>query len=56
MTLLAIGMAVVAVVIGCAAGLVGGSLLAGRTRDAALAREMRRLTDEQRPSRPRSTR
>jgi DNA recombination protein RmuC len=39
---------VVAVVIGCAGGLVGGSLLAGRTRDAALAREMRRLTDEQR--------
>src|SRR6476646_9030372 len=39
---------VVAVVVGCAAGLVGGSLLAGRTRDAALAREMRRLTDEQR--------
>jgi len=37
-----------AVVIGCAGGLVGGSLLAGRTRDAALAREMRRLTDEQR--------
>jgi DNA recombination protein RmuC len=47
MMLLAI---VVAVVIGCAGGLVGGSLLAGRTRDAALAREMRRLTDEQRRS------
>jgi DNA recombination protein RmuC len=41
---------VVAVVLGCAGGLVGGSLLAGRTRDAALAREMRRLTDEQRRS------
>jgi DNA recombination protein RmuC len=40
----------VAVVLGCAGGLVGGSLLAGRTRDAALAREMRRLTDEQRRS------
>jgi DNA recombination protein RmuC len=39
---------VIAVVLGCAGGLVGGSLLAGRTRDAALAREMRRLTDEQR--------
>jgi DNA recombination protein RmuC len=39
---------VVAIVVGCAGGLVGGSLLAGRTRDAALAREMRRLTDEQR--------
>jgi DNA recombination protein RmuC len=39
---------VLAVVIGCAGGLVGGSLLAGRTRDAALARELRRLTDEQR--------
>lgn len=39
---------VIAVVIGCAGGLVGGSLLAGRTRDASLAREMRRLTDEQR--------
>jgi DNA recombination protein RmuC len=39
---------VVAVVVGCAGGLVGGSLLAGRTRDASLAREMRRLTDEQR--------
>jgi DNA recombination protein RmuC len=41
---------VAAVVLGCAGGLVGGSLLAGRTRDAALAREMRRLTDEQRRS------
>jgi DNA recombination protein RmuC len=41
---------IVAVVLGCAGGLVGGSLLAGRTRDAALAREMRRLTDEQRRS------
>jgi DNA recombination protein RmuC len=41
---------VLAVVLGCAGGLVGGSLLAGRTRDAALAREMRRLTDEQRRS------
>jgi len=41
---------VVAVLLGGAGGLVGGSLLAGRTRDAALAREMRRLTDEQRRS------
>jgi DNA recombination protein RmuC len=39
---------VLAVVLGCAGGLVGGSLLAGRTRDASLAREMRRLTEEQR--------
>ena len=39
---------VIAVVLGCAGGLVGGSLLAGRTRDASLAREMRRLTEEQR--------
>jgi DNA recombination protein RmuC len=39
---------VIAIVVGCAGGLVVGSLLAGRTRDASLAREMRRLTDEQR--------
>ena len=36
---------VIAVALG---GLVAGSLLAGRTRGASLAREMRRLTDEQR--------
>ena len=39
---------VIAVVVGCAGGLVGGSLLAQRTRDASLARELRRLTEEQR--------
>lgn len=46
MILIVIG--VIAVVVGCAGGLVGGSLLAGRTRDASLSREMRRLTEEQR--------
>src|SRR5438270_10766949 len=39
---------VLAVVVACAAGIAGGSLLAGRTHDASLAREMRRLTEEQR--------
>src|SRR5438552_3545640 len=48
MMLLAVVVALIAVVIGCAAGLVGGSLLAGRTRESSLAREMRRLTEEQR--------
>src|SRR5262245_58764006 len=39
---------VVGFVIGAVAGIVGGSLLSARNRDLALAREMRRLSDEQR--------
>jgi DNA recombination protein RmuC len=38
----------IGLVIGALAGLIGGSLLHARTRDLSLAREMRRLSEEQR--------
>ncbi len=39
-----------AAVVACAGGVVGGSLLAGRTRDASISRELRRLQDDARRS------
>ena len=39
---------VIGLVLGAVAGLVGGSLLSAHNRDIALAREMRRLSEEQR--------